>query len=141
MTDIPAHSHTSVSESVNIDVEPNNVLHTSPETFADDEKIFISIYPAASDPTDIIATAASPLIFVFPPVLRSSTAHMIVKTITSGVFTVISSTEAIARAPNATCERPSPINENRLSTSVTPSRDEHNAISTPTIRAYLTNGY
>ncbi len=49
-------------------------------------------------------------------------------------------TEAIAIPPNATWDKPSPINENRLSTSVTPRREEQSAIKTPTIIAYLTNG-
>ena len=38
-------------------------------------------------------------------------------------------------APKATCERPSPINEYRFNTSVTPKSEEHNAIRTPTISA------
>ena len=50
-------------------------------------------------------------------------------------------TDATAMAPKATCDNPSPIKENRFSTKVTPSKDEHNAISTPTIKAYLTNEY
>ena len=42
---------------------------------------------------------------------------------------------AIAMAPNATWESPSPMKENRFSTSVTPRRDEQSAISTPTMSA------
>ncbi len=45
------------------------------------------------------------------------------------------STVAMAIAPKATCDRPSPMNERRFKTSVTPSRDEHSAISTPAISA------
>ena len=45
--------------------------------------------------------------------------------------------EGLAR--NATCERPSPIKENLLSTKVTPKSDEHKATKTPTIKAYCTN--
>ena len=56
----------------------------------------------ASAPTEIMAIAASPLIFVFCPVRRSSTALMTVMTITSGISLVICSTAAIAMAPNAT---------------------------------------
>ena len=45
------------------------------------------------------------------------------------------STPATAIAPKATWESPSPMNEKRLSTSVTPSSDEHSAISVPTTSA------
>ena len=44
-------------------------------------------------------------------------------------------TVATAIAPKATCERPSPINEKRFKTSVTPNNEEHKAIKTPTIKA------
>ena len=59
---------TSDFSSVKIDVEPNNVLHTSPETFAEDEKTFMIKYPIARAPTEIMAIAASPFICVFWPV-------------------------------------------------------------------------
>lgn len=49
-------------KSVNIDVEPKSVVQTSPETFDDEENIFIKRYPMASEVTDIIAIAASPLV-------------------------------------------------------------------------------
>ena len=68
-----------------MEVEPNSVLHTSPERFAEVEKMFISRYPTASAPTEIMAMAASPLIFVFCPVRRSSTALRTVMAITSGM--------------------------------------------------------
>ena len=42
---------------------------------------------------------------------------------------------ATAIAPKATCESPSPINEYRFKTSVTPKREEQSAIKTPTISA------
>ncbi len=42
--------------------------------------------------------------------------------------------------PKATCDKPSPIKENLFRTSVTPSKEEHREIKTPTINAYLTNG-
>ena len=48
---------------------------------------------------------------------------------------------AIDIARNATCESPSPINENLFNTSVTPSSEEQSATNTPTTRAYLTKGY
>ena len=89
----------------------------------------------ASAPTEIMAIAASPLIFAFCPVRRSSTALMIVIAITRGISLVICSTAAIAIAPNATWESPSPMKENRFSTSVTPNREEQSAINTPTISA------
>ena len=101
-TDIPTHSHTSAGDSVRMEVEPNSVLHTSPERLDEVEKMFIRRYPIASAPTEIMAMAASPLIFVFCPVRRSSTALMIVMTMTSGISLVICSTAAIAMAPNAT---------------------------------------
>ena len=49
-------------------------------------------------------------------------------------------TVATAIAPKATCERPSPINDKRFKTSVTPNNEEHKAIKTPTIKAYCTKG-
>ena len=118
-----------------MEVEPNSVLHTSPERLDEVEKTFIRRYPMASAPTEIVAIAASPLIFVFCPVRRSSTALMIVISITSGISLVICRTAAIAMTPNATWESPSPMKENRFSTSVTPRRDEQSAISTPTMSA------
>ena len=78
---------------------------------------------------------------VFCPVRRSSTALRTVTAITSGISLVSCSTAAMAIAPNATWESPSPMKEKRFSTSVTPSSDEHRAISTPTTNAYRTNGY
>ena len=126
---------------VNMDVEPNRVLHTSPDTFGPVENIFISMYPIASALTDIMATAASPLIFVFCPVLNNRIAHTIVTGRINNILFVKFNTAATAIAPNATWESPSPINEKRFRTSVTPSSEEHIAISTPTIIAYRTNGY
>ena len=40
-TDIPTHSHTSAGDSVRMEVEPNSVLHTSPERLDEVEKMFI----------------------------------------------------------------------------------------------------
>ena len=45
------------------------------EYLDDAEKIFTIRYPKASAPTDTIAIAASPCIFVFCPVRRSRIAH------------------------------------------------------------------
>ena len=44
-------------------------------------------------------------------------------------------TLAMAIAPNATCDSPSPINEYRLRTSVTPKSDADNDITTATTKA------
>ena len=118
-----------------MEVEPNSVLHTSAERLDEVENRFMSRYPTASEPTEIIATAASPLILVFCPVRRSRTAHRTVTIMTNGISPVSFRTPAIAMAPNATWDSPSPMKEKRLSTSVTPSKEEQSAISTPTISA------
>jgi hypothetical protein len=78
---------------------------------------------------------------VLVPVLRSNIAHTIVTGIMNIFTLAIFNTVAIASAPNATCDKPSPMKENLFNTSVTPRSDEHKEISTPTISAYLTNGY
>ncbi len=134
-------SHTSFFLSVSIDVEPKRVEHTSPERLDEVENKFIKRYPNAREPTDIIAMAASPFIFVFCPVFKSSTAHIIVTGSTSTVAFASFNTPATATAPNATWDKPSPIKENLFSTNVTPSKEEQSAINTPTISAYLTKGY
>lgn len=139
--DIITQIHTSAEESVSIDVPPNNVLHTSPDILAEEENVLKSRYPIARAPTEISAIAASPLIFVFRPVISSRIALTTVIGKTIIISLDIPRTPDIANAPNATCESPSPMNENRLSTRVTPSSDEHSAISSPTSSAYLTNGY
>jgi hypothetical protein len=134
-------SQTSAFVRVRIDVEPKSVEHTSPEILADVENKFITRYPTASEPTESIAIAASPFIFGFCPVLKISIAAIIVTGITTIDVLVRSNIVAIANAPNATWESPSPIYEKRLSTSVTPKSDEQSAIRVPTISAYLTKGY
>ena len=118
-----------------------DVLHTSPDILEPVENTFIRRYPTASAPTEIMAIAASPLIFVLCPVRRSKTAQITVTGITKSILLLMFSTEAMAIAPNATWESPSPIKEKRFRTSVTPRREEHSAIKTPTINAYHTNGY
>ena len=82
-----------------------------------------------------MATAASPWIFVFLPVRSSNIALMIVTGRTMYILFVMLSTLAIQIAPNATWESPSPMNEKRLSTKVTPSREEQSEIKTPTMKA------
>ena len=124
-----------------MEVEPKSVEHTSPDTLDETENTLSIRYPTAIEPTESIAIAASPLSLVLFPVLSKSTAHTMVTGIIKRLTLAIFSTVAIASAPNATCESPSPMNENLLSTRVTPRSEEHKAISTPTISAYLTNGY
>jgi hypothetical protein len=55
-------------------VEPNNTVQTSPARLADCEKMFMIRYPTASEPAEIIASAASPLIFAFCPERSRKTA-------------------------------------------------------------------
>ena len=95
----------------------------------------------ARAPTDVIATTASPFNFTFCPALSKNIAHTTVIAITKGVLFVKFNTEAIAIAPNAMWDKPSPIKENLFKTNVTPKRAEQREISTPTISAYLTKGY
>lgn len=89
----------------------------------------------ASAPTESIAMAASPLILEFWPAPSRRIAHSTVMPITSGMSLIRFKTEATDMAPKATWDNPSPIKENRLSTSVTPSREAHRATSTPTTSA------
>ncbi len=130
---------TSLSVRVNIDVEPNKVVQTSPDTFELAEKMLRRRYPKASADTDNMAIAASPLIFAFCPDLSKTTAEIIVIGSVNNILSARLSTVPIAIAPKATWDSPSPIKENLLSTSVTPISDEHIAINKPTIIAYLTN--
>ena len=95
-------SQTSVLLRLRIEVEPKSVLHTSPVMFGEAEKMFISRYPIARAPTDIIATAASPFIFVFCPVLSRRIAQTTVMHRTRGILFVSFKTAAIDIAPNAT---------------------------------------
>lgn len=130
---------TSAFFNVKMDVEPNSVEQTSPEILADVEKMFIIRYPRASELTEIIASAASPFIFLLPIRIIIATKVVIGRTTRRLLFTF--KIVPIAMAPNATCDRPSPMKLNLFNTRVTPSSEEHNAMSTPTIIAYLTNGY
>ena len=61
--------------SVKINVEPNKVLHTSPERLAGGEKMFIKKYPIARAPVEIMATLASPFIFEFSFAHKIKTAY------------------------------------------------------------------
>ena len=89
----------------------------------------------ASAPTDSMAMAASPCIFVSRPVRSSKMAQATVTPNVRGMWSVSPSTADTDMAPKATWDRPSPIKENLRSTSVTPSREEHRAMSTPTTKA------
>ena len=62
-------------------------------------------------------------------------ALMMVTGMTMTILLLTLTTVATAIAPKATWDNPSPMYENRFSTSVTPSREEHSAIKTPAIRA------
>ena len=93
---------TSPLDRVRIEVEPKRVPHTSPETLAEGEKIFISKYPSASAPTESIAIAASPRIFEELPPFKSNIAQITVIGSITTVWFVNLSTAAIAIAPKAT---------------------------------------
>ena len=140
-TESMQHKITCVLVNVKMEVDPNNVLQTSPDRFGPVENRFISKYPIASAPTEIMAMAASPLIFVFCPVRSSKMAHKMVTGKINNILFVKFKIDATAIAPKATWDKQSPINEKRFNTSVTPSREEHRAIRIPTISAYFTNGY
>ena len=94
-----------------MEVEPNRVVQTSPETLAEEENTFIRRYPTASAPTEIMAMAASPLIFAFCPVRNSKMAKATVTSRIKGMSSVKPATAATAMAPKATWDRPSPIKE------------------------------
>ena len=89
----------------------------------------------ASVPTERTAMAASPCSRAFCPVRSSRMAAATVTGSTSSISSVRSRTDATASAPKATWLSPSPMKEKRLSTSVTPNREAHSAISTPTTSA------
>ena len=72
-------------------------------------------------------------------ILRRITAHRIVTGITKRLLLVNLNTVAIAIAPNAVCDSPSPINEKRFNTSVTPSNEAATEIKTLTMNAFLTS--
>ena len=93
----------------------------------------------ANEPTASIATAASPLIRALVLLLKRMTAARIVTGKEIIMLFVRLATAATAIAQNAICDKPSPIKEKRLSTNVTPNKEEHKAIKIPTIKAYWTN--
>lgn len=139
--DIPIHKNTSIFVSVSIEVEPKSVAHTSPDIFDEVGNKLMSRYPIANELTETNATAASPLILECWLVRKRSIADNTVIGATNNILLVKLSTMDMATAPNATFANPSPIKENRFKTSVTPNKEEHNAINIPTIIAYRTKGY
>ena len=128
-------SRTSAGVRVKIEVEPKSVVQTSAERLADFANRLIIRYPKASEPTEIMAIAASPLIFASCPGRRSKIANTMVRGRTRIILFVIFSTLAIAIAPNATCAKPSPMREKRRRTSGTPRSEEQSAMRTPTMSA------
>ena len=133
-------SHTSWVVSVNIEVEPNNVLQTSPATLADDANTFTSKYPMARELTDNMAMNESPRMRDWLLAQRRQTAHTTVNGNTNNMGMTSFRIVATESAPNATWESPSPSREKRLRTSVTPRREEQRAIKTPTTSACCTKG-
>lgn len=102
----------SVFVNVRIAVEPKSEVHTSPERLPEADSggnLFKTIYPADSVATDIIAIAESPLILLLFPIPRSSIATTIVTGITIKRSFEKLRAAAIAIAPNATWESPSPM--------------------------------
>ena len=93
----------------------------------------------ANEPTASIATAASPLIRALVLLLKRMMAAPMVTGKEIIILLVKLTTAATAIVQKAICDKPSPINEKRLSTKVTPNKDEHKAIKIPTIKAYCTN--
>ena len=95
--------------SVSIEVEPNRVVQTSPDTLPLVLNMFISMYPIARAPTLSIAITASPFMELFCPVFRRKIAVIIVTGRMIIILSVSPMTLATAIAPKATCESPSPM--------------------------------
>ena len=134
------HSHTSSTERVRIEVEPKRVPHTSPPTLEEDGKMFSIRYPIARAPTEAIARIESPAILVNLDVQSIRIAHIIIMGKTTSISLFMRKTVAKAKAPKATWDNPSPINEYLFRTNITPKRDAQRAIKMPVIKAYLING-
>ena len=71
--------------------------------------VFIRKYPTARAPTEIIATLASPFILEFSFAHKIIIAQSTVKGRTKTVLPLSFKIEAIAIAPKAVCDKPSPI--------------------------------
>lgn len=122
---------------VNIEVDPKRLLQTSPARFDEVEKMFIKRYPRASDETEIIAIADSPLIFLELFARSKITADNTV----IGIATAIGARFAAAAtvvAPKPTCERPSPSIEYLFKTRLTPIKDAQTDIKIPQTKAFRT---
>lgn len=95
--------------------------------------------PMARDPAEIIAIAASLLIFPFPVIRRSRTAAAATTGIDTARGAQLKAT-AIESAPKETWDSPSPIIEYRFSTRLTPRSDAQSEIQIPPIIARTRNG-
>lgn len=94
--------------------------------------------PMAMELADITAIAESPRILLF----SFSRSNKKATIITIGKEKYIGENwniVAIAKAPKATCERPSPIIEYFFNTNVTPSKEAHSEIRVPTMIALTIN--
>ena len=100
-TERTTESITSPFVRVRIEVEPNKVVHTSPERFVGGAKRFRKRYPNASEPTLIIPTAASAFTMEEGLLQRRRTANTIVTARTKYMLFEKLSTVATASAPNA----------------------------------------
>ena len=135
------HKITSDFVNVRIEVDPNKVVQTSAEILDEPENRFIKIYPNANDVTEKTASVESSLRARPFLLFNKNTVHRRVPGSVIYILFARFKIPAIAKMQNATCDKESPINEKRFKTSVTPNSEEHNAINTPTIKAYCTKEY
>lgn len=98
-----------------------------------------AITPTANAPVAIKPIAASELILDESLILNSKKAEIITIGIANSIGAIFK-TVAIAKAPNATCDKPSPIMEYRFKTNGTPKSEEHTANGIPARNARKTNG-
>ena len=96
--------------------------------------------PIASDEAEIRAILASPLILLFSLIFKMKN-EIIIAVGMANSKGAIPSTVATAKAPNPTCDKPSPIIEFFLNTNDTPTRLAHIDINIPTTKARIINGY
>ena len=90
--------------------------------------------PIARELLEISAIAASPFILLFLLSFRRKKAAITITGMENfnGARFKAAATDM---APNPTCERPSPIMENRFNTRLTPSKEAESVTSSPTINA------
>ena len=103
------HINTSVFDRVNIDSEPNKVVHTSTATFGPVLKTFISIYPSASANTLIMARDASDLNLVLLSYFNNIIEDIIVIGKIKYISLVSPTTAAIDIEEKATLDKLEPI--------------------------------